>query len=213
MNDMAGKTTRYDSADESHFDAVRIALPDTHAIPAYLGDMLALERHIREPLSRQLEIEETAAYGDAREIIAATKRLADTHIEALEMHLDLAGGDPGEALKSAWGQMLGAGATLIDSLRKTKVSKNLRDDFAALSLANVSYTMLHATALGLGDEDTAILAKRHLEDYAAIVVQISKAIPAVVLQELRDTGERVMITATALAERNATEAWHRAGGR
>ena len=44
--------------------------------------------------------------------------------------------------------------------------------------------MLHATALGLGDEDTATLAQTHLADYAKVIVNIGKAMPGVVLAEL-----------------------------
>ena len=67
--------------------------------------------------------------------------------------------------------------------------------------------MLHATAAGLGDGSTAALAKRHLDDFAPIIVEISKTIPAVVLQELSDDGEKVAITAAQLTEDASNEAW------
>jgi hypothetical protein len=61
--------------------------------------------------------------------------------------------------------------------------------------------MLHATALGLGDDATARLAKRHLDDVNPVVVAIGRGIGSVVLQELQADGERVHVTAAALSER------------
>ncbi|MBD5604725.1 MAG: hypothetical protein IAI48_06490 [Candidatus Eremiobacteraeota bacterium] len=67
--------------------------------------------------------------------------------------------------------------------------------------------MLHATAAGLGDGSTAALAKRHLDDITPIIVDISKTIAAVVLQELSDDGENVTITAAELTQRASDDAW------
>jgi hypothetical protein len=67
--------------------------------------------------------------------------------------------------------------------------------------------MLGATALGLGDGATAQLEKRHLDDYARIVMQISKALPQIVLEELAVDGENVRTDATGLAERLTSDAW------
>jgi hypothetical protein len=95
----------------------------------------------------------------------------------------------------------------VGSVRKTKVSKNLRDDYTALGLASISYTMLHATALGLGNNSVATLAQRNLAEIAPIIVRISTAISAVVLQELRDDGETVAVDAAAVSAQITHEAW------
>ena len=67
--------------------------------------------------------------------------------------------------------------------------------------------MLTATALGLGESATANLAQSHLEDYARLVVRISKALPSVVLEELSLDGENVQITAAEVAARMTSDAW------
>ena len=200
LNTSTDSTLRYDSAgDQSN---------ERHAIQTYVSDMLALERHIGQPLARQLDMDESAEFTQAADIISSIKSLSDAHVAALEAHLKtVGGGGAASPIKSAVGTVLGAGAAAIGSVRKTKVSKNLRDDQTALSLATISYTMLHTTALGLGDAATAQLAKSHLEDYTPVVIQITKAMPAVVLQELADDGENVQISAAALAEQNTQEAW------
>jgi ferritin-like metal-binding protein YciE len=207
MNDTdlttGGSFQRYDSAGAND-DAAR---DERHVIRTYLSDMLALERHIGQPLRRQLDMDDSAKYEQAAGIMAAIKSTSDAHVSMLEEGLKKAGGDAASPVKGVLSAILGAGAAAIGSARKSKVSKNLRDDQVALSLATISYTMLHATALGLGDAATAQLAQRHLEEYTPLVMQISKAMPSVVLQELADDGENVQVTAAQLAEGDTRKAW------
>ena len=180
---------------------------DRHVIATYVSDMLALERHISAPIAAQLKSADHQAYGEAISIVSRIKTITDAHIAALERHLAAVGGHGGSPIKSAWSALLGGGAAAIDQIRKTKVSKSLRDDSTALSLAAISYTMLHATAMGLGDRATATLAKRHLDDIAPVIVEISRTMPTVVLQELRDDGESVTISAAELSTMETAESW------
>jgi hypothetical protein len=201
MNDTTTTTNlRPDSADAP-------IAGDRHTIATYVSDMLALERHIRGPLDRQINDDETAQFAGAATLTTKIRRLVDAHEAALETQLDAIGGDASAGVKSAWGQLVGGAAAALGGARKTKISKSLRDDYTALALASISYTMLHTTALGLGDEATAAVAKAHLDDYAPIVVEIGRAIPAIVLQELKNDGEQVRVSAADLAERNTTDAW------
>jgi ferritin-like metal-binding protein YciE len=180
---------------------------DRHAIATYLGDMLALERHIAAPIESQLNSQDHQEYGEAIGLIGRIKSLTESHIAALDQRLQQVGGSAGSGVKSAWSQLLGGGAAALNQVRKTKVSKSLRDDYTALGLAAISYTMLHATALGLGDETTAQLAKRHLDDITPVIVAISRQIGGVVLSELRDDGENVRITAAQLSQQQTQESW------
>jgi hypothetical protein len=208
MNDTTNANLRYDSGDANAPGAVRD--DERHTIATYLGDMLALERHMRAPLDRQVNDDDTAKFGSAATIAQRLRSLVDQHEAALDAQLKVAGGDGAAGVKSAWSGLLGAGAAAINGSRSMKVSKALRDDYTGLSLAAISYTMLHTTALGLGDAATAALAKRHLDDYAPLIIEISRAIPAVVLQELSDDGENVRITAAELAKQNSQESWNQA---
>ena len=180
---------------------------ERHTVATYLSDMLALEQHISAPIDSQLGSEDHQEYAEATRIIQRIKSVTTSHITALEAQLKAAGGSSAHGVKSAWAQLLGGGAAALNNVRKTKVSKSLRDDYTALALASVSYTMLHATAAGLGDGSTAALAKRHLDDITPIIVDISKAIPTVVLQELSDDGENVTITAAELTQQASDDAW------
>ncbi len=180
---------------------------ERHSIQTYVSDMLALERHIAQPLKRQLDMPDTAKYSGALAVISQLQSLTQTHVTALEQCLEQLGGHEASPVKSAWSSLLGAGAAAIDSVRKTKVSKNLRDDYTALSLASISYTMLYTTSIGLGDATVGDLAKRHLADYARVVMQISQVIPDVVLQELRDDGETIQTDAADLIRQTTNEVW------
>ena len=182
---------------------------DNHTVATYLSDMLALERHINMPIDGQLSSADHEESGAAR-IIQRIHSVATSHISALEAQLKAAGGSPSHGLKEGWSRLIGGGAAALNSARKTKVSKSLRDDYAALNLAAISYTMLHATATGLGDLSTAALAKSHLDDITPIIIDISTAIPGVVLQELAADGEAVDITAAQQTQQVTKEAW---GGR
>lgn len=178
-----------------------------HSIQAYVSDMLALERHIAVPLGRQLEMDDSARFGDARSLIEQIKGVTDAHVTVLERALEQLGGNAASPVKSAWSSLLGVGAAAIDSVRKTKVSKSLRDDYTALGLASIGYTMLHATAVGLGDTATASLARRHLADEARLIMQIAQSMPAVVLLELQADGESIATAAAETIRRETNEIW------
>lgn len=180
---------------------------ERHSIQAYVSDMLALERHIAVPLGRQLEMDDTARFGEAQTVIAEIKRLTEAHVTELERLLDQNGGSAASPVKSAWSSLLGVGAAAIDSVRKTKVSKSLRDDYTALGLASISYTMLYTTAVGMGDMPTAMLAQRHLGDYARLVMQIAHVIPSIVLLELQADGETIATDAPETVRRQIHEIW------
>jgi len=180
---------------------------DRHSLQAYVSDLIALVKHIEVPVERQLRLEESANYADATAIMRDIASVTAAQRVALEAELERLGGHGATGIKSAWSAMLGVGAAAVGSVRSTKVSKSLRDDYTALSLASISYTMLNATALGFGDEALAALAARHLEGCAALIIRISTAIPAIVLAELRDDGEAVVVSAAEASARDTHAAW------
>ena len=195
-------SVRYDSSVPSES-----AQNDRHSLQTYVSDMLALERHIDQPLKAQLGMQDADRYPEAKAAISQMFALCENHVTALTACLAELGGHETSAIKSAWSTLLGFSAAAIDSARKTKVSKSLRDDYTALNLAAISYTMLHATAVGLGNQTVAELAKRHLADYARCVMQIAQIMPTVVLAELQDDGETVVTGAAETIRQQTNEIW------
>jgi ferritin-like metal-binding protein YciE len=179
---------------------------ERHTVATYLSDMLALEKHIKAPIDSQVASADHQKSG-ASVIIEKIQTTTNAHITALEAALAAAGGSPAAGIKSAWATLVGNSAGALNQVRSTKVSKSLRDDYTALGLAAISYTMLHATASGLGDTKTATLAKKHLDDITPIIVEISTVIPGIVLEELAADGETVSITAAQLTQEMSKGAW------
>ncbi|MBV8600068.1 MAG: hypothetical protein JO359_00750 [Candidatus Eremiobacteraeota bacterium] len=177
------------------------------SLRTYVSDMLALERHIREPLARQSNDSDVQRIGEAKTIVDEMFALCERHAAELESSLSAMGGHAASPVKSAWSQILGAGAAAIDSIRKTKVSKDLRDDYTALSLAAVSYSMLHTSGLALGNSAIAELGKLLFSDYASILVRLGRIIPRVVVEELRLDGESVEPGVVETATQTVEAVW------
>jgi ferritin-like metal-binding protein YciE len=210
MSDTSSTPSSATSSSSLSYDSALVGTDEKHSLQAYVSDLLALMKHIEVPIDRQLKSGDSADYADAIAIMRDIRSTTAAQRMALEAHLERLGGHPATGIKSAWSALLGVGAAAVGSVRKTKVSKNLRDDYTALALASISYTMLHATAMGLGDESTADLAQRHLEQTATLVVRISKTIPVVVLQELRDDGQAVQVSAADVSAKLTHAAWQQA---
>ncbi len=176
-------------------------------INTYISDMLALQQHIATPLQNQANDADVQAIPTARRVISEALDVVTRHISKLEARLDAAGGHNGAPVKNAVSTAVGAAAAAINKVRKTEVSKNLRDDYSALCLSSAGYTMLHATALGLNDDATATLAKEHLADVATIIMKINSVLPVVVLTELENEGVPVAPAVAQAAERDSEAAW------
>ena len=152
-------------------------------IADYVGDMVALQNHIEEALDRQLEMSTNmpVAY-------AAIKRFHDTvksQRNAMKAYEEQVGSTAGSPIKEAGAALLGVAAGLIDKVRTEGISKAMRDDYTAFNHAAISYTMLHATAVALGDQQTARMAREGLEAYARMVQEINHVIADVVVEELK----------------------------
>ncbi|MDQ6930103.1 MAG: hypothetical protein M3126_05490 [Candidatus Eremiobacteraeota bacterium] len=182
-----------------------------HSINTYVSDMLALERHINIPFQTQLKDDDFSDYTNARALVSRLADLSNRHADGLKDLLDRLGGHEASPIKSGVSTVEGFVAGAIDKMRKTKVSKALRDDYTALALCTASYTMLTATANALNSPQVAALAQQYLRDYAQCVMEIGQALPAIVVEELQVTGLPVETGTIGLAEKAAQEAW-RSGG-
>lgn len=207
MNDTTSskQSVRYDSG-----STTPISENNLKSLRAYVSDLLALEKHIGQPLNKQMGDDDVKKFPEALSIVSRIKLINDAHIAALESHLESLGGHAAAAIKEGAGVVAGALAAAFQLTRKTKVTKNLRDDSTALSLATVGYELLHATALAMRDRKTADLAKRLLKDYAECIMAISKSIPTVVVNELALDGQDVDTTVDWEAKENVARAWQTA---
>jgi len=174
----------------------------------YVSDMIAVEEHIASAIRRQVNDENLTNHASrAGQIINKMAELTDRHTEDLKRHLEAIGGDKAKGIKEVATAAMGTLAGLYDKVRNEAVSKMLRDDYTALNLATVSYTMLHTTGLAFNDQATASLALRHLQDYTGVIMEINELIPSVVVTDLRDNGALIEESLLQLAISNTQEAW------
>jgi len=178
-----------------------------HSLATYVSDMLALERHVTRPFDAQMKSDEFARSSDGLQIATRLSGLGHKHADALKDCLDFLGGHEAAGIKDTVGDVTGAVAGAIDQMRKTKVSKALRDDYTALALCTAGYTMLQTTALAMRDAKVAGLAERHLQDYAQAVMDIGEMLPIVVVAELSDLGLDVDRNAIEPSRQAAKRAW------
>jgi ferritin-like metal-binding protein YciE len=171
--------------------------------------MLAVERHILPAIENQVKDDRYAQHPEAQRLVQQLETTVRNHINGLEQQLKSLGGDPASPVKSAVTAILGVAAAVIEKMRTDPISKNLRDDFTVLSLAAVSYTMLHTTGQALRDQQTADLAAACLMDYTPLLTEINEVIPDVVVSELEDETEVLDPSAAERARERTQEAWQR----
>ncbi len=180
---------------------------EMRSLKTYVSDMLALERHIAEPFKRQRDDADVQKFPEARQIAIRLDAIAQQHILALENCLNAMGGHAASPIKSIWSNLLGQAASAIDKARRTEVSKDLRDDYTAISLATVSYSMLQATALAYNERQVEELARRAMSDYAGCIMDLGRAVPAVTIDELAHDGLAVDSTVRGEAIAAVEDLW------
>lgn len=133
------------------------------------------------------------------------------HLRTLEEQIAAVGGETGAAIKGAVASVTGTVAGIYDLLRKHPVSRMLRDDYTALSLASVGYSMLYTSALALRDLALANVGLRHLREKTPLILELSDTIPGVVLRELGKEMPDVDPRLADVARGNIREAWREKG--
>jgi len=171
----------------------------------YVGDMVALESHIEEALDRQLtEVQDDP---EAHAAVQSFHDMVKRHRDTLKSLQDEVGSTAGNPIIEVGAALLGKAAGLIDQIRAEGISKSLRDDYTAFSLAAISYSMLHTTSHTLGNMQVATLAEQNLADYAGAIERINEIMPAVVERELAKDGHQTSPASPAETRRVVSRAW------
>lgn len=174
-------------------------------LSTYTSDLHALERHFMNAVKKQKSSDKVT---DKRavELLNELDKMASSHVQKLESELDQMGEELKSAVKSKLASFMGSVVGMIDSARNDALSKMLRDDYAALSMITIGYTMLHTHAISVDNEKLAELSKSHLEDCTILITEISKVVPIVTSYEISSDTERAEeIGARAL--KNTQAAW------
>lgn len=157
---------------------------DQETITKYLGDMKSVVSHVMTAMERQRD-----DFKDQPDVSQTIGRIAlglKGQDAALGERLEALGGSPTHPVKEVVSDALGIVAGLYNKVRTEGGAKGLRDDHVALNLVYVSYTMLHTTAVALGDAATAAIAKRSMIETAKFIGDVDLLIPTIVFRELQD---------------------------
>lgn len=174
-------------------------------LQAYVNDMYGVEKHVLEAVERQAQNKDVQKKPQAQLLIQRTQGILQQHVQVLDQHLQHLGGR--STLKSAVASVTGVAAGLYDQVRTETVSSMLRDDYVALSMIAAASTMLHSTALSLGDQVTADIALRHLKDVTPVITELSKVLPGVTVQDVHDDVKTANTSVVQQAMQNTQEAW------
>lgn len=183
-----------------------MARDKNEAINSYITDMLALEDHIEKAVKGQLK--DLKEYPEVVGTLRNIHTKVEHHISDLRTLSDRRNvGGVVESVKRAGSTVAGVAAGVIDLIRTEGLPKNLRDDYTALSLANIGYVMLHTTALAVEDQEVADLAHQHLRDYTDAVMRLNSLIPAAVVRFLEQQGLPVRADIASEVNERVAQAW------
>ena len=177
----------------------------------YATDMLGVEKHFAEVLDWQVSDTRLKDYEVALALVRKVRETLRRHIDLLERYVGAQGGDSTSMLKQAVTKISGMTTGFYNLMRQEdSVMRNMRDNYTALSMTAISYTMLHTTALVHRDVELADMAIRHLKEVTPLVVEASRIIPQLVASELQ-AQDKALVTLDAEVVRraidNTQEAW------
>ena len=153
-------------------------------VTKYLSDMVAVESHIYQAIDKQ--VKETQDEPDVNPKLVQIRDGLERHVNELRDRLNALGGQATSPVKEAGAAVLGVAAGAIDKIRSNEVSKDMRDNYTALSLSNAGYVMFITTALACNDSQSADLATRLLKENAQFTMDLGGLLPYVVVRDLKD---------------------------
>lgn len=181
-------------------------------ITKHIADITALEQHILEAVQRQRDDESVKADVNVNRVVMEIERVLTSHLAALKTLAESYDGEGESLVKKAVAGAAGIAAGLYDKLRESELTRNLRDDYTALSLATMGYTAMHSFGLGIGEPRIADLAGRHLGELTPLLIELSKLIPMTTITDLAKEHPDLGIDTSKISEavENTQRAWPRA---
>lgn len=175
-----------------------------NALKGYTSDIYALEKQFMNAVKKQKSSDKVR---DERaiDLLHEIDKTVSNHVQMLERYVEK-DGNLKEELKSKFMSFAGSFTGLLEGDRSDVLSKMMRDDYTALSMIAIGYTILHTNALVNDNQELAALAENHLTHCTPLITEISKIVPLTVAQELvRDSARAEEIGKKAL--RNTQAAW------
>jgi hypothetical protein len=177
----------------------------------YATDMLGVEKHFADILDWQVSDTRLKEYSDADALVRKIRETLRGHIDMLERYIGSLGVSETEStIKKAITKISGMTTGFYNLMRQEdSVMRNMRDNYTALNMTAISYTMLHTTALAHHDGELAEIALQHLKQITPLVVDVSRIIPQLVVKELHAQDKALDISVAHEAISNTQRAWER----
>ncbi len=175
----------------------------------YATDMLGVEKHFAEILDWQVSDTRLKEYGEAHAFVRRVREMLRGHIDLLERYIGSLGTSaPTSTIKKALTKISGLTTGFYTLMRQEdSVMRNMRDNYTALNMAAISYTMLHTTALAHHDRELADITLTHLKEITPLVVEASRIIPQLVVHELHAQEKALDTQVVPEAINNTQQAW------
>lgn len=186
-------------------------MADANTVPkdlqTYVNDMHGLHAHVHAALARQISDERVQHESPVLDIIQKLHAYYGRHTELTQAHVDRLGSGVGAGLKEAVTTAMGVAAGLYDKVRKDPLSRMLRDNYTASSMACVSLTMLQTTGLAFKDHQVAAYAESALKELTPLIMRLTEVVPAIVARELKQDSPEVDVAVSVQPVHTAREAW------
>ena len=182
-------------------------------LKTYVNDMHALHSHVHQALSHQAADSRVQHESPVLDIVQKLHAFYGRHTELTEAQVQRLGSSVTATVKEAVTGALGVAAGLYDKVRKDPVSRMLRDDYVASSMASVSLTMLQTTGLAFKDHQVASYAENALKELTPLIMRLTEVIPAVVARELKEDNPEVDVAVSVQPVQTAREAWEQSPAR
>jgi hypothetical protein len=180
---------------------------EQESLKGHISDMMAVTEHILEAVRRQVEDNTVKQSPQTLSLLSRVEQTLQMQVSSLRTQLERYGSISTNPLKEAFSHVTGAMAGLYDKVRPQTISRMLRDDYTALSLAVVSNSMLMTTALCINDSTTAQTAHNNMSQLASLIIQLGEAVLPEVEREL--AGEHaVQPGASQTALSNVRKVWN-----
>jgi hypothetical protein len=176
-------------------------------LATYINDMLALEGNIAQAIERQHADHRVAHHPDVQRLLRSVISGSVARRDTLAQNAGEMVSDVVATIKDAIASAAGTLAGFYDQVREHALSKMLRDDVTALTMAATSYGMLYTTALAFEDNTIAETALRHLNELPPQIMEIASLIPGVVVEELAKDDPRVNMESAGFAAEAIDQAW------
>ena len=182
--------------------------PPPAVLRGKLCEIAALEHYLIELLVSQQVDPALRAQPETLRFVSRTLAVLHQHASRLVALLETVPGGPAE-----FTQTTVAMADRFAAYQRKPAARDaiavLQEDNSMLNLAASHYTVLHATALAVGEQAIAGLALTHLRDLTPRVMEISRLIPLLAVQSVGSLPPAGAAAAFTAALRNTEEAWRK----